>query len=364
VALGQVGTFSGVAGPIIGSARTMLAAWAQDLNSRGGLACHPIRLYSQDDGGDPGRAAALANALVADHHIAAFVASLTLGMAGFRPAVDALAVPSVGGGGTTAEYTSPWFFPDGASVDDQGIGLIRQGVELGHKRIGFLYCVESTVCTDYDKRMRAGMAAQGGGQLVYDAPISISQPDYTAQCINARDAKVDLLLLGMDGASIGRVARSCDAVRYRPLLATSAAVLSPGQGDDPLLRRFGVATTSAEAPWMLTGTPGLAEMHRVLAGYAPNVIVAGATTLSFASARLLEAAIRHVDAQARRGLITAVLVLEGLGTIRRETLDGLTGPLTFRPGQKAAVSSGCIFYERLTPDGWTAPRGARPVCLR
>jgi branched-chain amino acid transport system substrate-binding protein len=244
------------------------------------------------------------------------------------------------------------------------IGLVREGVELGHKRIGFLYCVEARVCTDFDKRMRAGMAERGGGQLVYDAPISITQPDYTAQCINAREAKVDFLLLAMDGASVGRVARSCDTVRYHPLLATSAVVLTPAQGNDPLLRQFGVATTSAEAPWMLTDTPGLADLHRVLDAYAPNVIAAGATTLSFTSARLLEAAIRNVDGRARRGPITPALVLQGLGTIHHETLGGLTGPLTFQPGQKTPVSSGCVFYELLTKDGWTAPRGARPVCLR
>jgi hypothetical protein len=28
--------------------------------------------------------------------------------------------------------------------------------------------------------------------LVYDAPVSVAQPDYTAQCLNARDAKADL----------------------------------------------------------------------------------------------------------------------------------------------------------------------------
>src|SRR6201999_2070678 len=53
VAIGQVGTFSGFLGPIIGPARTALAAWAMDVNAHGGLACHPVVVYSADDGGDP-----------------------------------------------------------------------------------------------------------------------------------------------------------------------------------------------------------------------------------------------------------------------------------------------------------------------
>jgi len=52
VPVGQVGTFSGVLGTITASARAALSLWATDLNARGGLACHPVRIYSEDDAGD------------------------------------------------------------------------------------------------------------------------------------------------------------------------------------------------------------------------------------------------------------------------------------------------------------------------
>jgi hypothetical protein len=66
VAVGQVGTFSGVVGALTAGSRAALAAWAKDVNAHGGLACHPVRLYSQDDAGDPGQAAAAVKDLAPD----------------------------------------------------------------------------------------------------------------------------------------------------------------------------------------------------------------------------------------------------------------------------------------------------------
>src|SRR5581483_11080692 len=197
VAIGQIGTFSGVAGPITSSARTMLGAWAKDINARGGLACHPVTVYSQDDSGDPSRAAALVQQEVTSHHVVAFVSSMVpLSMSGFRPALEAAKVPAIGGIAGTADFNeSPWFFPEGASLDDLALGLFRDGVDLGHKRVGLLYCVEAPACTEIDKKVKNGIVKEAGGELVYDAPVSVAQPDFTAQCLNARDAKVDLFTL-------------------------------------------------------------------------------------------------------------------------------------------------------------------------
>jgi branched-chain amino acid transport system substrate-binding protein len=361
VAVGQIGLFSGVAGPVIGSMRTMLAAWAQDLNSRGGLACHPITVYSQDDGGDAGRSAYLVQDMVAHHHVVAFIAPAVLSPNGFIPAVEAAKVPVVGSPGFDAFRHSAWIFPEAASTDDQIFGFVRNGVDRGKRHLGVLYCVEASVCTDAAAKIK-GIAKAAGAEEVYAAPVSVTQPDYTAQCLNARNAGVDQLALGVDGASIGRVARSCDAVGYRPLLSTVAGLLSPAQAADPLLRSFGIATATGEVPWMLEDTPGLREYHRVLARWAPNTPPDGASIIAFTSAKLFEAALANVADDVSRGPITPALVLRGLGGIHDESLGGLTTGITFRPGQKEATSSGCVFYEFLTTTGWTAPRGSTPVC--
>lgn len=360
VAVGQIGLFSGFAGPILGSMRTMLAAWAQDLNSRGGLACHPVEVYSQDDGGDASRSAYLVQDMVAHHHVVAFVAPAVISPNGFVPAAEAAKVPVIGGTGGGA-FRSPWVFPASAAVDDQIFGLIHNGVEHGKRRLGVLYCVEISECTQAAGKIKA-IAKAAGAEEVYSTPVSITQPDFTAACLNARNAGVDQLAVGLDGASIGRLARSCDAVGYRPLFSTIAGLLSPAQAEDPLVRSFGIATSTGEAPWILNDTPGLREYHRVLARWAPNTPPDGASIIGFTCAKLFEAALAKVAPDIVRGAITPALVLTGLGGIHNESLGGLTTGVTFHPGEKSAPSSGCVFYEFLTTTGWTAPQGSRPVC--
>jgi branched-chain amino acid transport system substrate-binding protein len=364
VAIGQVGFFSGFAAPITGSIRTMLAVWVKDINARGGLACHPVVLYSQDDGGDASRSAAAVQELVAVRRVVAFVANAPLAVAGFRYAVEAAKVPAIGGGDSRDWFESPWLFPQGASLQDQVVGVIRNGVAAGHKRLGVLYCVEATQCAEAITAVRDGAAKAAGAELVYDAAVSIAQTDYTAQCLNARDAHVDQLALGLDGASITRVARSCAAIGYRPLFSTSSGVLSPGQAADETLRSFGVATASGQVPFTLSDTAGLRSYREALARYAPNQAPDGASVIGWTCGKLLEAAVARVAEAARTGPITSALLMKGLGQIRDESLGGLTAPISYSPGQRHATSSGCVFYEFLSTTGWSAPRGSRPVCVR
>jgi len=365
VAVGQVGTFSGVAGAITAPARAALAVWAKDVNSRGGLACHPVQLFAADDGGDTGRAAVAEHDMVHQHHVVAFVdvvVPLTVG--GFRPAVEADKVPVIGGvTGTDDFYDSPWLFPEAASFSDQAFGLVRSGVELGKKRLGLLYCVEASACTGLEKKVKQ-FAPNAGAELVYDAPISLTQPDFSAQCINARNAKVDLLAAAMDGASITRLVRSCQSIGYKPLIATSGALLTPAQAADEVLRQFGVATVSGEAPWFLTDQPGLRAYQAALAKYAPELPPDAESVRAWSCGELLRVALEHLGSDARSSPITTAMVLRGLGTIKHETLGGLTAPITFSPVQAHATSTGCMFFEQLSTAGWSAPRGSKTVCIR
>lgn len=361
IKVGHVGLFSGIAGPITGSAPPTMAAWAKDVNARGGLACRQVQVLTRDDGGDPTRSAAIVNDLVKREGVLAFIAPLTiLSASGFVPAVEKARVPVVGGSTVSdAWFSSPWFFPDGVSPMDLSIGVVRHGVERGKKQLGVLYCVEASACTTGVKLIRDKAAAAAGAALVFDAAVSVTQPDFTAQCLNAQKAGVDQLLLAVDGASMGRVARSCATVGFTPLISTIAAALSTAQARDTTLRSFGVVTANSTAPWTQDDTPGLRDYHRAMKRWLPTAEPDGTSISTWTSAKLFETALA---AAPRSGALTAAAVLTGLGAITKETLGGLTGPITFTPGQKHATSTGCVFYQLLTTEGWTAPRGSRPVC--
>ena len=365
VALGQVGTFSGLAGAVSAAARTTEAIWAQDVNARGGLACHPVTVYARDDGGDPARAAALVRELHAQTKVVALIDSVVVfSIAGFRTAVEDLKLPVIGGELLAPDWNeSPYMFPQGAGFFDQIVGFLKQGVEMGKKKIATLYCVEVTACSEGIAYGRSTGVKKAGGELVYDSAISLTQTDFTAQCQNAKNAGADQMVLGMDGSAMTRVARSCAAIGYRPLFSGIGGTISSAQAADPTLRSFGLAVASGVAPWTETDTPGLKAYREALTRYAPSLQPDGASIQAWVSGKLLEAAIAGVAAKARAGAVTSTLILEGLATVKNEDLDGLTGPITFTPNQKSAKSSGCVYYVLLTTAGWTAPKGSRAVCV-
>src|SRR5205085_8572701 len=123
---GPVGTSSGATGSISAPGGTALAVWAQDVNARGGLACHPVTVFNRDDGGDPSRAAAEVADLVNVQKIVALVGStVAFSVSGFRSAVEAAKVPAIGGELIAPDWhESPWMYPQGASIGDQIVGLI------------------------------------------------------------------------------------------------------------------------------------------------------------------------------------------------------------------------------------------------
>ncbi len=361
VNIGQVGTYSGVTGAISAPGRTALAVWGQDVNARGGLACHPVTIYNRDDGGDPSRSAALVKELVSQHRIVALVGStVAFSAAGFRSAVEAEKIPAIGGELIAPEWhESPWMFPQGASIGDQIIGFVKQGVEGGKKKLAYLYCVEVGACTYADKILKGGGAKRAGAEIVYSSAISITQTDFTAQCQNAKNAGAEQIALGMDGSAMIRLARSCASLGYKPLFSGVGGTISPGQATDTLLRSFNLATATSVAPWMLSDTPGLKMYQAAMKRYAPSLAPDGASISVWTSAALLEKAVELGG----DGELTTARIVSGLGKLKNETLGGLTGPLTYKPGQAKAPSSGCLFYELLTPQGWTAPRGSKQICI-
>lgn len=363
--IGQIGAFSGVSGPITANARIAMAAWVQDVNARGGIACHPVQLYAVDNGGDPAKASALFQQLVREKSVAAIVGVFDpLGFKGIRDSAERLKVPVIGGDGLDAAWNeSPYLFPAGAGILGVVRGAIKQARDAGKSNFGLLYCVEAAVCTNV-ARIIPTESERAGGTVSYRAAISLTQPDFTAQCQAAKNAGVEALGLAMDGASMARVARSCASISYHPLLVTNGLVLSASNAADPAIRKNTLSSSSPVAPWMVEtqDTPGQREYHAALEKWAPNAAPTGNSIAAWAAGKLLEAAIGKLGADASGKTLSSAHVMAGLGKITQETLDGLTPPITFRPGQKFAPPMDCVFFTLLTDKGWTAPRGSKPVC--
>jgi branched-chain amino acid transport system substrate-binding protein len=359
--LGQVGSFSGVLGPINAGGRTGLSVWANAVNAHGGVDCHPVQVYVADDGADPARTAAVVQNLVQNKKIAALVGTFTtLTVSALKEQAEKYKVPVVGGDVLGFDWNnSPYMFPEGAGLRNLAFGLLKQAADAGLTKFAFLYCVETPECTTLDNLGTGKLAGEAGVTVVSNQPVSITQTDYTAQCQNAKNAGAQVLGVAADGSTISRMVRSCEAIGYRPPIVTGAAILSPGNAADPGIRRNTLLSAGIVAPWMLTDTPGQRAYQTAMRAYAPDAPLDGDSIEAWTSGKLLEAAMAHTDPSVADP--TPADVLAGLGRIKGETLDGLTPPLTFIPG-KPAPETACIYFIKLDQQGWTAPRGTHPVC--
>ncbi|MGQ0465357.1 MAG: ABC transporter substrate-binding protein [Sporichthyaceae bacterium] len=363
VVLGQVGNFSGVVGPVVAAARATMAVWAKDVNARGGLACHPVTLYQRDDGLDQSRSAAAIQELVQEKKAVAIIGAMAIiTMAGFASGVERMGVPAVGGDGITLDWDrNRYLYRAGAPAERQVGGLFAHLVADGATKLGYLYCIETPSCTAGTKVL-AAEAERTGAELVYQAQVSASQTEYSAQCLNARNAGVQAIYLALDGASIARVARSCATVGYHPRFASSGGVISGAQARDSLIRQNTFVTTSPTAPWMLRDSPGQRAFHDALTRYAPGLEPDSNAISAWTSGKLLEAAVAGLGPSARTQPLTTATILAGLATVREENLGGLTPPLTFETDRTREKPPRCVYLELLTTAGWTAPRGNRTIC--
>ncbi|WP_019878127.1 ABC transporter substrate-binding protein [Sporichthya polymorpha] len=361
--IGQVGSFSGVFGPLVGSARTGFAVWIKHINASGGLACHPIVLHAVDDGGDPSRGSALVGEMVSKYNVQAFVGMASMALPGMVGAIERTKLPVVGGDLVSDPwFAHPQFFPQGGGLRAIVDGALKQAVADGRTVHGLLYCVEVGVCGSVAK-MLPDRAKVAGAKVVYSSPVSLTQTDFTAQCQNAKNAGVQAFGMAVDGSAIARVARSCAALNYFPQFVTGGPVVSNEQAKDPGIRRNTMSTASANAPWFRTDTPGQREYAEALKRYAPGFEVDGPSMLAWAAGKLFQAAVERLGDAARNAPVTSADIFTGLGKIRNETLDGLSPPITFTPGQKAAPDIPCVFFALDSEKGWTAPNSTY-VCTK
>jgi branched-chain amino acid transport system substrate-binding protein len=356
VNVGQLGTNTGLVGSIFSLMRTGAQIWASYVNQHGGLNGHRVNLITADDGGDPSTGLAAAKKLVEQDHVIALVDSNNvLSMPTIAPYLERMHVPLIGGDLVAAPwFQSPSFFPSGVSLKVQVDVAIQAAIQRKATKVGTLVCVEFALICSNVSDVAAHDTPGLGGQVVYSAKVSIAQPDFTSECLAAKSAGVTALFLGLDPASITRVAANCSNQGYHPQylaisLAFTNSILTPSTVgmiaaapvfpftvDSPATQPFIAATKAA------TGSGPIGEYE----------------ALAWVGGRILERASKDLPAQNP----TAADVLAGLYQIKGDNFDGLTAPITYVTG-KPTVSSTCAFLIQVGTDGFEAPDGLKQRCL-
>ena len=358
IVVGLVGYFSGIGGPVHIPKRDAWLVWEKMTNANGGINGHPVRVLVGDDGGSDSRAVSLARDFVENK--GAIVLSTTgTTQGGVVTYADKKSIPviGVGGGPNDLARKSPMMFQTAPSGTASAWGQAAVAKRSGVTRVAVIYCAESAECQNGSDLFASAARAQGL-QVVAQMRASVTQPDFTAECIQARNARAELILPITDNTAPIRIAQSCNRQSYRPIFELGSA--SDAQADVPELQ--GAVVPSGAFPWFLRqGSPGVVEYAQAFKKYAPHRLTDGTIDQASAwvSAKILEAAAARVSETP-----TSRDLLNGLWSMKGATLDGLAqGGMarTYVRGRPTQPTF-CTFPLKLQNKTWTAPRGLTPLC--
>jgi ABC-type branched-subunit amino acid transport system substrate-binding protein len=359
VTIGSVGTLSGPVGAFVKDSVFTVGVWVKWANSRGGLNGHPVRHIIADDGGDPSRYNALVRQMVEEQGVIAFLFN-SIGFAGGDLSyVNSKRIPIIGHeGGSDLGYESPMVFTPWPAGTPYGYGLLGSLAEVavpaGKTKLASLACSDVKLCDIFDKMWTGPAAKELGFEVVYRARPSLTQPDFTAECISARQAGAQAVMLALDNNSVLRVARSCARQGFKPLFGMADGLALPSIAADPIMD--GTVVGTKVAPWPARDIPGLAELHQAFETVAPGVEPTGAAGPAWVAAKLFEAAGRNLPERP-----TAADVLDGLWAVSGETVGGMTYPLSFQRDQTSPRRS-CWGVVTVHGGKFEASQGSRVKC--
>ena len=192
--IGTIGNFSGPSAQPEHLAG--LQAWVDSVNASGGIKGRQIKLIVEDDQGDATKLQADIRQLVQVDHVLAIVSPEAGGTeSGWASYVQQQHVAVIGGQADTPEwFTNSAFFPSGATVLTS-LEMQAYAVKAaGKNSFGAVYCAEIAACKQVLPALQ-GYAKAFQLNMPISAAIAVSAPSYTAQCLAARQAGAQALII-------------------------------------------------------------------------------------------------------------------------------------------------------------------------
>ena len=312
-----------------------------------------------DAGGDPARALSLVRDMVENKGAIALMGNLWVFSAnGPRDYLAEKRIPVIGGDSTTQVWIdNPMYFSSGANFPGMALGAMKGLTDLDHTKQAVIYCAEAEQCGVWRDTARAN-AQRLGVDIVYEAQVSLAQPDFTAECIQAQRNGATAIHTAIDGPSIARFGRACAQQGYKPQMMGISLAIIDSIRNEPALE--GLMAPQGNFPFISGSTPQEKEYQDTRARYASNIANSPAVATVWVAGVLLREAVK--GAPLPPGKVTNEDLLKGLYTIKDNNLGGLAPPLSFTEGEKKDGFR-CIYYIRLTGQQWTAPYGSKTTCL-
>ncbi|GAA0616928.1 hypothetical protein GCM10009547_18820 [Sporichthya brevicatena] len=366
----SISEMGGPAGAALAQGVNGMQAWVGDVNSRGGVAGHQIRLVVKDSGSDPNVALSHARACVENEGAVAIVGSMapftSRGMMGY---LQSKGVPAIGGDcGSSAWNDSPVMFNQCPAVATNYWSLAAEAARSGaqNKKFGFLYCQEAQTCAEGKRFMiDEKFVAQNGLELAYSKQFSLTQLDFTSECSAMKSAGVTAVTIVADPSALQRMGQSCSRQGFNPIYVLSYASVYP---DTPT--KAGLANIRLALPVVpfccVTGADAenetfqryLTSFQRYGGGKEPGP----AAIIGFTAGLLFERFVLGVAETTPT--VSSAALLKAAGGLKKETLGGMVAPITLTPGQKTPDTKCWSVMEARNGGAFTTPYGLTMSCRK
>jgi branched-chain amino acid transport system substrate-binding protein len=360
IKVGVICSCSGAFGSNVAPAAKVVDAWAKSVNANGGLNGHPVDVTVADDASTPGTSVARAQSMISDN--VDVILDLTVLDAAWADAVTAAKIPVVGGSfSNTVFYQNPNFYPSGQTNDSIVYANVLTAKKAGAKNFGQLYCAEAPICQESVAPHQAA-GKKLGVPDVYNASISATAPNYTAQCLAAQQAGVKALFIGHSSSVVARVAADCDRQGYKPIYITEGTGFSMQLTSAPGIK------DKLWSPYPIlpfyANEPAVKSMNAALDKYQPGLRQDQNAWSEFAAQAwtggLLIGKAVQASGMAAGDAPSAATITKGLDATKNETLDGWSPPLTFTAGKAHSVD--CWFTARMRNGKPTLVNGGKQTC--
>jgi branched-chain amino acid transport system substrate-binding protein len=338
-------------------------AWSKTINAAGGINGHPVQLITKDDAGNPGTALTDAKAIISDH-VVAIVDDSQLD-AVWASAVQATNIPVVGGFTSNSPFgTNPDFYPQAQTNDSAIDAVISTAKAAGATNLANVYCAESPICAQSVPAFKT-TGSQLGVPVTYNAEVSATAPNYTAQCVAAQQQHVTSVFIGDASTVITRIAADCSRQGYNPIFVVEGAgfglVEAPAAG-----LKNGLWVEFPAIPFFDSSNAGVQASNTAMDKYFPGVrenanLYNEDSFMGWIAGVLLEHAVKAGGLTAG-GAPSAAEIVSGLGTLKGDTLGGLTSPLSFTASKANNVS--CWFTGRVENSTPALVGSGQPTCQK
>ena len=351
--IGTIGNFSGPGGEP--SHLAGLQAWVDSVNASGGIKGHQVKLIVEDDQGDATTSQADIRQLVQVDHVLAIVSPEASGTeSGWASYVQQQHVAVIGGqADTTVWFTNSSFFPSGATVLTS-LEMQAYAVKAaGKNSFGAVYCAEAAVCKQVLPALQ-GYGKAFGLAMPISAAIAVAAPSYTAQCLAAKQAGAQALIIDASYAAGSRFVPACAEQGYSPLYVIPSGAFDSRYLQVSQLNGAYVPTTNAL--WFAS-TPAVEQFKQAMAKYESGTALGPNPMSGWTGGALFGAAAANLAANPTPADVFTALY----GLPKNDTLNGLAPPLNFHSGAPASQVT-CFFLGQIENGTLVAAKGTAPVC--